>query len=227
MYSSASDRMAVQSSVSATMAAPPAWRRGCSRVWRLAMSRVARNCFLLLNFLALRSMPVSRSTPMGVCRAARRKGSREDKNTHRADSAATGTSSQPFRENTISPFAKREMMNTVTIPSRMPRGREIRHSSHASRPNSRRICRRVAPTARSMPISSVFWASMLSMALEMATPQLSSNAMPSRIQISAWAAYAFRSSTVGSSHVAWPVARLMAMKVWPQSSKAVEWANRA
>ena len=64
----------------------------------------------------------------------------------------------------------------VRQPIITPMGKAVSVSSHTSRPKSLRSCRRVAPTARSIPMSSVLRASMLSMAEAMATQEESSSA---------------------------------------------------
>ena len=115
---------------------------------------------------------------MGICREARRSGAKEERKMHSADRASTGSRSQGENPNFISLSTSLPAAQTVRTPNTIPGSSDAPAISQASRLKSRRTCRRVAPTARSMPISSVLWDRTPSIAPEMPTHVASSRHPP-------------------------------------------------
>ena len=136
---------------------------------------------------------------MGICLDARRRGSPEAITIHSAEMSRIGNSSQRRGAKTISSGAIRHRSQVTPSPSSKPTGSATRLNSQASRPKTRRICRLVAPTARSIPISSVLEAKTPSIAEEMPMQTASSSAPPRMSSMPVNCVYAAISVSAGST----------------------------
>ena len=121
---------------------------------------------------------------MGMMREARRSGRLDESQIVRTDRMSIGMSTPGDRLNVTVFGRKRDSAHANTQPAAMETGARMSAMSHVCRPKIRRICRRVAPTARSMPISSTRFVSWPSMACATPTPALKTSDAPSRITIS-------------------------------------------
>ena len=167
-------------SMTAAISAAPTGRSGCSISWRLAMSRADLKAFFVLMRLTWRIRPVSRITISGTTAEARRSGSIEESSMTATERTITGRSTQGFSRNSSTSDARAAAAQAAPQPASTAIGASVSASSHVSRPKTLRICRLVAPTARSMAISSRLRESVASILLDMPTQQATIR-LPSKI----------------------------------------------
>ena len=116
---------------------------------------------------------------MGPVREARSRGRKDASRMKRKLKASIGIRARGGSQKRRLSGASAQSPRTASTAAPTPRGESSRARSRLSRPKMRRICRRVAPTARSMAISSRLRLSWLPRAAVTPSMEKSSRLPPS------------------------------------------------